>query len=537
MQVVADYPKNEVSPGEDTADPATGDGELRADLDQRLVAQLAPSLLDASFYRRLRVLLRTAPFHRLRELRTRQSWPAERIYDPMEMAAAAVDQVVARSCRVNEYDFDTLVGDLASLAGLAEPDAAPSEWRCVAEWVVRSMLGEDESTTEYSVEHGDYRGGYRLTPLRWHLLREVQRADGRIVLTASVEVINAMRTGLDLDVEDAQLAQETVLRAQLERGDLGAAEDSADEGMRLSLELAAKMRDLLDLTRLNLDAVDWESQFQSRVDRALAHIEARINAEHDMIEHLSTSADFDDDDVRRRALEIREKIRRCLTQHRILHGLLITAPKVFLDEQLRQSLGGRTRSRLRIVVTEDLLLPTLALDLEPATDVVSVLQVALAGPNPRRLLHLGAIITSLLHTTSDDEAAVVPEEIVTLVERPSDELDPDLLVTAYDLLRSCRQGPRLLSDLLAETDDPAVAELVRLLAQLLFDPEDTEAHSFGFAGDATLPLEELGSALAGRTFHAAGYYGDDLLVGAADLVAHSVQSAAHVVSLSIGVNP
>jgi len=32
-----------------------------------------------------------------------------------------------------------------------------------------------------------------------------------------------------------------------------------------------------------------------------------------MIEHLSTSADFDDDDVRRRALEIREKIRRCLT--------------------------------------------------------------------------------------------------------------------------------------------------------------------------------------------------------------------------------
>jgi hypothetical protein len=500
-----------------TTDPTAGVDQSRPALDQDLLEQLAPSLVDDAFYRRARVLLRTAPLQRLRDLASRQSrWPATRRYDPMIIALSAVDQVMSRTGLANEYDFEGLTAEVALIASAAEPEAPPAEWGAVADWIVRSLMGENSSTSEYVVEHGDYRGGYHLTALSWYLLREHQRSDGRVVFVASVEAINSLRTGLDLDVEDAQLAQESVLAAQIERGDLENAERTADVGLQLSMELAAKMRELLDMTRFNLDIVDWKEQFQSRVRRALDHIDARIKAENLMLEHLAPGSDMDDASIKRRSGNIRGKLEHCLTQHRTLHQLLIDAPKVFLDEQLRQTLSGRTKSSLRISVLDDLLLPALALTPDPATAVTAMFTEALTGPSTRKLLNLGDLLGRLLHvTTSEPEPVLTEDDQVTLTERPSDELDTALLDAAYCVLATCRVETRLLSDLLVEADYPAVAELVRLFAQLLFDPEDTEAESAGLDAYSTIPLEGLRSVLADRTFHAAGYRGDDLFIGLA----------------------
>ena len=62
--------------------------------------------------------------------------------------------------------------------------------------------------------------------MRFFLLVEKARPDGQIVLEASADAVNVFRGGLNLRVEDAQMAMELVLQAQLERGDL-------DEAVRL----------------------------------------------------------------------------------------------------------------------------------------------------------------------------------------------------------------------------------------------------------------------------------------------------------------
>ena len=377
--------------------PAGGQPAATAAAAPRLqLAQLLdPSTHEEGLYRRLRVLLRTGPLRRLRDLGTRQSWPATRAYDPELLAVVAFDGVVLRSGLAEEFDFDALVSYVAQLAWATEPDAGQGEWDAVADWVVRSLLGDGDAAG-FTVSHGDFRGGFHHSELRWRLLYERMRADGRVVLQATTEGINALRAGLDLDVEDAQLAQETVLRAQLERGDLRGAEASAEDALRLSLELSAKLRDLVDAVALNLDTVDWESGFQAKVARSLAHVSQRIQAEHQMLSHLATGVDVDDADVRKRTIAIRTTLERCLERHRDLHRLLQRAPEVFLSEQVRQVLPGRRRARLRLSIADDLLLPTLVLPTRGAEQVGVTFAMATLGCRPLQVFDLTVMLDRLL---------------------------------------------------------------------------------------------------------------------------------------------
>jgi hypothetical protein len=477
-----------------------------------------PGVLDDGLYRRLRVFLRTGPLHRLRELASRQTWPTDRLYDSELLGVVAFDAVVTRAGLADEFDFDGLVVYVAQLAQAVEPEASAHEWDAIAEWVVRSLLGEGDASG-FVVAHGDFRGGYHRSELRWRLLYERMRADGRVVLEATTDGINALRAGLDLDVEDAQLAQETVLRAQLERGDLRGAESSAEAAHRLSLELAAKLRDLVDAIRFNLDTVDWEVDFQSKVSRALEHVSQRIRAEHHMLEHLAAGVDVEDEVVRRRTVSIRGTIERCLARHRDLHRLLQRAPETFLAEQVRQVLPGRRQARLRLSLQDDLLVPVLSGSARGAFTVGSTFALRSIGCSHVQIFDLSTMLDRLLRPPRAEPEGIVPEDpFEDLVEEPPDEVADEFLRAATALVATCHSAPRLLSELLTEAPGPEVAEVVRLLALMLFDPEDVDVPGGELAALAGAGAADLISVPAGRAFSAAGYRGDDLRIGQVGVV-------------------
>lgn len=473
-----------------------------------------PTVGDESFARRAQVLLRTHPLHQMRDRAGRQAWPNERAYDPLVLSLAGLDAVIARTGLPDEHDFEELVDVVAKLAADAEPAAGVDEWGAVGDWVVRSLLGDGDQAG-FTESWGDYRSGYQLSELRWRLLAERMRPDGRIVLEATTEAINALRSGLDLNVEDAQLARETVLQAQLERGDLRGAEVSAEEALRLSVELTAKLRDIVDATTLNLDTVDWEAGFQARVDSALDHVENRIRAEHDLLEHVTGGADVTADDVRDTTRAIRGLLERCLERHRDLHLLLQTAPRTFLDEQTRQSLAARRSSRVRVAVGDGLLTPTLRLEESHATEVGVTFARASLGVSSVKVLRLTSLIDKLLRPARPaPEPPIEDDPWEELVDDPDDDVAEAHLDAAAERIAGCAAEPRRLSELLDAAPSPQVAEVLRLCALMLFDPDDIEFD----AADATDVLARAGVAdlaaiSAGEQFISAGYRGDDLIVG------------------------
>ena len=111
---------------------------------------------------------------------------------------------------------------------------------------------------------------------------------------------------------------------------------------------------------------------------------------------------------------------------------------------------------------------------------------------------------------------------------------------AHEVLKvvaTCHAEPRLLSELLAEAGDPAIAEVVRLMALLLFDPEDVVPGDavFGDGGAsalATAGAVDLCCVLAGTCFSAAGYHGDDLRVGRPDQIVSTTGAGDHEAALS-----
>jgi hypothetical protein len=463
---------------------------------------LLPALYEDGFYRRMKLLMRTSPLHRLNETGSRQSWDASRSYDPMLLCVCAINLVMNQEGLEDAYDFETLIEALALVAQIAEPVAPARELHDVAEWVVRGLLGAD-GRADFTADYGDYRGDdYHRGAYSWRLLNERQHTDGRIVLVASVDAVNALRSGLDLDVEDAQLAHETVLKAQLERGDLDGAERSAEEASRLSVELAAKTRDLIETIRFNMDIIDWREEFQSKAANGLAHVLKRITAEQNLSEYLVDSADLQDSELRLRTIAILEKVERCLSRHRELQSLLQDAPKLFLEEQLRQVMPGRTRSRLRLSVFDDLFIPTLSLRVEDATRVAATFAIAAMCLEIPQVLDFSELVDRLLRPPrSEPDVMLLANPFDDIVDQPSDEVDPVFLAAAAELFAGCYTAPRLLSEILAAAQEPEVAEVLRLVTLLLFDPDDLEAEcglDLGVVSGAWVSRHHLGTDFRGR---------------------------------------
>jgi hypothetical protein len=483
---------------------------------------VAGSVMEEGFVRRTRALLRTAPLHRLAQATSWQDWDSAP-YDPRVLSLAAIDAVIARMGFATELSYEDVLIVVAALARIAAPDQPDDEHLKVASYVLDGLLNNRDrnDSQQFALTYSDYTEGHTRRELRFFLLVEKARPDGRIVLEASADAVNVFRGGLNLRVEDAQMAMELVLQAQLERGDLDEAEVTAEQNQRLSYEMGAQIRALLDATRSDVNRVDWKGDVLNRLDRTREHVGQRIMVEGQILAHLSSGDEAREGDVKEKAQRVASLLETCLREHRRLHERLMGASTVFLSEQQRQELRFRGHGLGLFSCADQLLAPVLELGASAAEDVATTFAEAVLGPRSPRLPRLSDLISMLLHQRTpglgdDDDDDDVPD--LSDSDDDVETYDPTILDAAALVVAPTRDRPVRLSELLdqARAWDPEVEELVRLSVLWSFAPEYDDDELAGAVVDLIDP--DVIVIANGGLLETEHWTGDDLLVGPVTLL-------------------
>jgi hypothetical protein len=483
---------------------------------------VAGSVTEEGFLRRTRALLRTAPLHRLAQATSWQDWDSAP-YDPRVLSLAAIDAVIARMGFATELSYEDVVVVVAELARIAAPDQPEDEHLKVAAYVLDGLLNNRDrnDSQQFALTYSDYTEGHTRRELRFFLLVEKARSDGQIVLEASADAVNVFRGGLNLRVEDAQMAMELVLQAQLERGDLDEAEVTAEQNQRLSYEMGAQIRALLDVTRSDVNRVDWKGDVLNRLDRAREHVGQRIMVEGQILSHLSSGDEAREGDVKEKAQRVASLLEVCLREHRRLHERLMGASTVFLSEQQRQELRFRGHGLGLFSCADQLLAPVLELGASAAEDVATTFAEAVLGPRSPRLPRLSDLIPMLLHQRTPGLGDGGDDDDVPDLSDSDDDVeayDPTILDAAALVVAPTRERPVRLSELLdqARAWDPEVEELVRLSVLWSFAPEYDDDELAGAVVDLIDP--DVIVVATGDILETEHWTGDDLLVGPATLL-------------------
>lgn len=504
-------------PANDPAPPSTGAVYYGTAANQ--------GVSESSFPARVAVLLRSRPIADAAEAATRQDWP-QGIYDISTFSLAAIDLVISQQGFEHEATYEDVLAGLMTLARRASPDRPAEEHHKVAMFVIDALLNRGERGEEFAYKISDYSteaGGHVTRQVRFRLLEE--REDpvrGEPVLKATRDAINALIGGLEFDVDDEQVANETLLERQLAKGAFEAAERSATIARLLSVSLGEELAGLIKETRRDLRTVldDWAESVPVRLDQAREHIQTRLEVEHRLHDKVRESVETADPDVAASAARIAGMLAECQRRHEALHRQVINARSVFLDEQDRQSFRP-VAVGYHPDLTEEVFNPLLQADTDGALAVTERWLSDVAGPRPAPIPRLYRLVGDLWavrdapldapddvddEEVGDEDPPVITDAMIETAQRAVRTTGLPARVSA--LIAAC------LQDLQATADDRhQAARIVSLAALWCFSPEDADA-SEGAAVDLTRRV--LGPRAAADTddtpLRLAGWDGDDLIV-------------------------
>lgn len=415
----------------------------------------------------------------------------------------------------HELDRDDLARALSPLlremdraAGM-EPDGARHE--SMVDRVLGALRNDGDKRRPFSHTYGDLDGEGRwiARQLEFRLVADHFHPSGRTVLRLSTEAVNLYLNALELDIEDAQAAAEAVVASQIARGRIAEAVHSARQARWQSLRYEEKIGRILRDTRRDVTSVDWREAVPRMLDEALAHIETRLHVEDNILEaargRLEALADRPEPTAAeaqgRAALTgVQTLVRDCVLRHNQLHGQLIGARSVFLEEQSRQGFVP-VAARFYPDLGGDVLAPFLGLGRDAALGVVQEGFPALFGAHARGELSLRDLVLWQLRPRRAEGPTDIVVEPADLSSW-EDELrrfPPEVRAEAEARLGALA-GPTLLSDTLEtarrEGAPLAVREAIALLSLRHFAPE----------GRPALAIEPR----TGRVLRAVGFFGDEL---------------------------
>ncbi|MFB9408355.1 hypothetical protein [Dactylosporangium matsuzakiense] len=461
---------------------------------ERRQPELSP-VAHSSMRARWRALILTDPVARL--VRNAVHADIHEGYDLRQLALAAIDLAVASLGFARPLTLAELIESIAELAGHMR--AAPTgEHEDAARWVVKGLLNDADNQRAFVYSFNNSE------EYAFKLLQLQDGPDGAVVL-ASPQAVMLYLSGLDLDVDDAEAAFSVVLQRQLRDRRFEAAGRTAMQAERVSVAMSASLADILDATKRDVRSVDWEADVPQRLARAREHVEARIAADADVLNHVAAGIDTETDPaVRRASGELVDTLRRIRQVHLDLAERVGDARSVFLEAQLLQVFARRVHLRL-LHVEQELLHPVLRLPQEPATEVVEAFGDRVVGMQIPRLLQLDNLVDVLLApprlSGAEDEEAEEPGETegVELQAYP-----PAVVAEANRILRRVKDRPASLSELLVDAGDGPAAELVLLSALWAYAPdvaEPDEEHRI------TIQAERTGASIDHPLV-----WGDNLLV-------------------------
>lgn len=487
------------------------------------------AVFDELFGGRVRALLRARPVADAADGAVRQAW-GEHGYDVATLALVTIDIVIARQGLDDEVTYDEVVAGLVTLTGVARPDRPAIEHEAVARYIVDALLNRRERDAPFIFAVSKYSqqsdGAVRCRPatVEFRLLTEHEdHARGVNVLRASADAINALVGGLEFDVEDEQAAIELMIARQLERGAFGQAEKAAERSRLLSVRYADELRVLLADTARDIRTVfaQWADRVPDQLERNRSHLEERLGAESKLLDHVRGALDSVDADptVTAAAARIASLLEECRRRHTQLHGRLLGARTVFLDEQARQSfrpVGGLRRPDL----TDGVFAPILELSADWAVSPAETFAVLVAGTRIPRIVRFADLVDDLLAPRREAQPADPPEPDEELGDPDPPAVPSEVLAAASRVVSTAGSPTRLSSLILAARgtnlpggiDCSAVERLIVLAMLWTYAPEAVEDTSMAVDSAAQILGATAVVDADGTRLCVPGWAGDDLIL-------------------------
>ena len=457
---------------------------------------------------RVRALIRLAPLHQVEADKGRRALDLERV-DLRALCLRVLDVTIeemglSQGCS-RELVLEALAPMVCTMLGDAD-DKTASE---IAQLVLSAMLNDAERRRAFSARYVDWTDAAGVArELSWHLLREVELPDGSYVLQPSTEGINLYTGMLEFDVQDAQVAEEAVLQAQIKRGRIEDAVRTANNARLRSIEYHQTLRRVLRLVTRDVSQVRWVDDVLRTLGEARVHLSDRLGVERELLSLLSERAEAAAGDDARRIAELRDALEECQSRHVHLHHEVLQANRTFLEEQERQLFRPRAVLRLPDLEAE-VLQPALEQPAEALGEVLGPLLCALMPPFISELAYLPQWVDRLLAPPRREAPAydLSPAPLSELQsERPFYSEQDHALVD--ELLRELSAGPATLSDLLRALRDRGgtgrAEQLLALRALSGFEPAAATSHlcePVGPLHDASFGGQDL--KLSQRTIAAA----------------------------------
>jgi len=457
--------------------------------------------------RRLRTLVRLSPLHRIEATKSFRDVPLDAI-DMRALALRALDLAIERMGLGGGMTHDELRDELVPLVARMSPDLDPAARLAVADAVVLGLLNERERRREFQEPYAAFEvDQVARRTIDFRLLRETEGPDGSIVLRATTEAINIYAGMLEYPVEDAQIAEEAVLKAQLDRGQIADAVRTAQRARVRSIEYEQKIQAFLDTVRRDVKQVDWIRDVLALLEAARDHLADRQSHEHDLLRLIDGRLDVALGETAAQLAALREVVDECYRRHMQLHRRLIPANQEYLREQDRQVFRPRLAAALPDLEA-DVLRAALALRTGDLAALADALLARFLPPRPPPLLRLATLVDRLLAPRRGAEEAPADLEEALLEDIDADRShftdDDAIAVDALLAELAARHDPHRLSAWLPELRGRGVPTrtLHRLVLRLLA--------AYGSESDALadrLDITPVADALDDPDF-----FGDDLIL-------------------------
>lgn len=449
------------------------------DLEPYTLSQRGPTLeavgkspsVGSSFTRRLRVLAHLQPLLDIEHDKNRaaRAGGAERtwdVYDMRLLQLAAFDAIAA------EYGLHPEGGvprghveeEITAHAARTAPDQSPEEHANVASWLIDRLLNVGHAARGFDVPWVDPADGYRRDDLRVIALYETLTSDGEVRLHADEAALNLALAGLDLDLQDRQIAAEAVLRAQIESGRWSQAEQSAAITRRIAVEYRNRLERYLRSVERDLRDISWETDVEVVLEESLAHIESRVRVLHQLSDHATQLAEDVDPTSRTQAAAVVDLVADTLHQLLALEQSLLEARGRFRAAQVTQGFAIPLAAG-KVSLRDDVFQPLLELPATAASRLAPALVAPFAGPTVASVASLADLFDVLLARPREREEPFVDIDVGELlgIDSPFERFDDATWDAARVLMESIGTGPTYLSSLLAHQVNE-VALLVALCA-------------------------------------------------------------------------
>jgi hypothetical protein len=234
-----------------------GDADEEVALADPLEEALGPAtdgivIDDDANIRRVKALAATVPIEELDRTKGNLSGGFWGLYDLRTLAMAAIEWVALALGVSSGASPTTTTSFLVSQAARQQPDRDPEEHHQVAARVLDRLV--EEVTSRY-VDLGTTPPTSR--DFAFRLVYEQLSASGSVHLRVSEQAINVLVHALDLNIADAQEAEEARMQRFVQRGMLGKAGEGAHRSRLRSIQFLERVQSIVRDTASDITAHDW----------------------------------------------------------------------------------------------------------------------------------------------------------------------------------------------------------------------------------------------------------------------------------------